>query len=91
MESEMIESKQEADAGIQANGTIQFSTFYLKGQLLGVGVHRVQEVMKYQEMSRIPLARDYVAGLINLRGRSSLCWICAPGWGCLRERINGLR
>ncbi len=69
MESEMIESKQEADAGIQANGTIQFSTFYLKGQLLGVGVHRVQEVMKYQEMSRIPLARDYVAGLINLRGQ----------------------
>ncbi len=51
------------------NGTIQFATFFLGGQLFGVDVLRVQEVLRYQDKSDIPLSPSYVSGLINLRGQ----------------------
>jgi purine-binding chemotaxis protein CheW len=49
--------------------TAQFCTFYLDGLTFGVEVQRVQEVIRYQEMTRIPLASRVVSGLINLRGQ----------------------
>lgn len=36
---------------------------------LGVEVHRVQEVIRAQKMTRIPGAGDVVRGLMNLRGQ----------------------
>jgi purine-binding chemotaxis protein CheW len=47
----------------------QFSTFYLDRLLFGVEVARVQEVLRYQEMTPVPLAAPVVSGLINLRGQ----------------------
>lgn len=47
----------------------QFCTFYLDGLFFGVEVRRVQEVIRYQEMTRVPLAAPVVSGLINLRGQ----------------------
>lgn len=47
----------------------QFSTFYLDNKLYGIEVHRVQEVVRSMLMTTIPLAPDYVRGLINLRGQ----------------------
>jgi purine-binding chemotaxis protein CheW len=47
----------------------QFSTFYLDGLLFGVQVSQVQEVIRYQHMTRVPLASGEVQGLINLRGQ----------------------
>ncbi len=35
----------------------------------GVEVEKVQEVLRYQEMTRVPLAPSVVRGLINLRGQ----------------------
>ncbi len=35
----------------------------------GVEVEKVQEVIRYQEMTRVPLAPPVVQGLINLRGQ----------------------
>jgi len=49
--------------------TQQFTTFVLDGHLFGVEVETVQEVIRYQEMTRIPLAAGAVGGLINLRGQ----------------------
>ncbi len=46
----------------------QFCTFFLDHQFFGVGVESVQEVIRYQGMTRVPLAAPVVAGLINLRG-----------------------
>ena len=46
----------------------QFSTFFVDGLFFGVGVEKVQEVIRYQEMTRVPLAPAVVRGLINLRG-----------------------
>ena len=47
----------------------QYSTFFLNGLFLGVEVLKVQEVIRYQEMTRVPLAPDMIQGLINLRGQ----------------------
>ena len=47
----------------------QYCTFYLDGLFFGVEVQTVQEVIRYQEMTRVPLASRVVSGLINLRGQ----------------------
>ena len=47
----------------------QFATFNLDSLFLGVDVLKVQEVIRYQEMTRVPTAPSMVEGLINLRGQ----------------------
>jgi len=47
----------------------QFCTFYLDELFLGVEVLKVQEVLRYQEMTEVPLASSIIRGLINLRGQ----------------------
>lgn len=47
----------------------QFCTFHLNNLYFGVEVLKVQEVIRYQEMTRVPLAPAMVQGLINLRGQ----------------------
>jgi purine-binding chemotaxis protein CheW len=47
----------------------QFCTFYVGPLFLGVEVERIQEVIRSQRMTRVPLAAREVSGLINLRGR----------------------
>jgi len=47
----------------------QLCTFYLDNQMFGIDVQSVQEVIRYQQMTDIPLAPDSVCGLINLRGQ----------------------
>src|SRR5581483_3720846 len=47
----------------------QFCTFFLDGLRFGVDVQQVQELVPYQEMTRVPLAPSMVRGLLNLRGQ----------------------
>jgi purine-binding chemotaxis protein CheW len=47
----------------------QYSTFQVGDLFFGVEVVKVQEVLRYQEMTRVPLAPGVVQGLINLRGQ----------------------
>jgi len=49
--------------------SVQICTFYLDDLLLGIDVQQVQEVIRYQPMTPVPLAPPVVAGLINLRGQ----------------------
>jgi purine-binding chemotaxis protein CheW len=51
------------------SGTRQFATFFLDGLMFGVEVIHVQEVLRYQEMTRVLLAPEVIGGLINLRGQ----------------------
>ena len=57
-----IESKATPTSG-------QLATFRLDGDLYGVEVEHVQEVLRSQQLTRVPLAPSAVAGLINLRGQ----------------------
>ena len=47
----------------------QYATFFVDGMFFGVEVLKVQEVLRYQEMTRVPLAPEIIEGLINLRGQ----------------------
>jgi purine-binding chemotaxis protein CheW len=51
------------------HSTRQVCTFFLDHLFFGVDVQGVQEVLRYQEMTRIPRASRVVEGLINLRGQ----------------------
>ncbi|MGE0759182.1 MAG: chemotaxis protein CheW [Pirellulaceae bacterium] len=48
---------------------VQYCTFFVDELFLGIEVQQVQEVIRYQEMTRVPLAPAAVRGLINLRGQ----------------------
>lgn len=47
----------------------QFCTFYLGERYYGIDVLRVQEIVRHQTLTRVPLAPPMVRGLINLRGQ----------------------
>lgn len=50
-------------------GEQQFATFFVDGLFFGVEVLKVQEVIRYQQMTHVPLAPAEIQGLINLRGQ----------------------
>jgi purine-binding chemotaxis protein CheW len=47
----------------------QYCTFFVAGHCFGVDVSQVQEIIRHQEMTRVPLAPAAIRGLINLRGQ----------------------
>jgi len=47
----------------------QYSTFWVGDLFFGIEVLKVQEVLRYLEMTSVPLAPDVIEGLINLRGQ----------------------
>lgn len=47
----------------------QYCTFYLGDQCFGLDVVRVQEIVRSQPLTLVPLAHPMVRGLINLRGQ----------------------
>ncbi|MFN8586794.1 MAG: chemotaxis protein CheW [Candidatus Eisenbacteria bacterium] len=51
------------------NDTRSYCTFHLDGLFFGIEVFQIQEVLLYQDMTRVPLAPTMVRGLINLRGQ----------------------
>ncbi len=57
------------DLSVVANGKQDFVTIYLAGQLLGIPVLAVHDVLNAQKITPIPLAPDWVAGVLNLRGK----------------------
>lgn len=46
-----------------------YCTFSVDRFFFGIPVDHVQEVVRHQQMSRVPLAPGEVSGLINLRGQ----------------------
>lgn len=52
-----------------ATGSRQYATFLVGGHYLGIEVLDVQEVLREQHITPVPLAPEVFAGLINLRGQ----------------------
>ena len=50
-------------------GIVQYATFLLDGLYFGIEVLKVQEVLRQQPTTPVPLAPPMVRGLINLRGQ----------------------
>ena len=53
---------------------------------LGVPVERVQEVLRAQPITPVPLAHEHIGGLLNLRGQIVTALTCARAWACRRAR-----
>jgi len=53
----------------QLDYSSQYVSFRVDGQLLGIPVNMVQEVLTEQVISPTPLARPEIKGLLNLRGQ----------------------
>lgn len=49
--------------------TTQYCTFWVGGLFLGIDVLKVQEVLRPQPTTRVPLAPPTIRGLLNLRGQ----------------------
>lgn len=47
----------------------QYCTFVVADLFFGVEVMSIQEVIRYQKVTRVPLASAEIEGLINLRGQ----------------------
>lgn len=54
---------------LKQQDVIQMVSFYVEGQLFLLPVAGIQEVLRYMELVKVPLAPPFVAGAINLRGR----------------------
>ena len=50
-------------------GATEYVTATIGGQLFGLSISRVQDVFMPERLTRVPLAPDHVAGVLNLRGR----------------------
>jgi len=52
-----------------AHNQWEYVTVTVGGQLFGLPIARVQDVFVLSQMTRVPLAADDIAGIVNLRGR----------------------
>ena len=59
----------QADSKQAGNRTVELATFYVGDSLCGMDILKVQEINKLLEMTEVPLAPDYVKGILNLRGQ----------------------
>lgn len=64
-----MEHKLEISSAEGSGRVQQFATFFVADMFFGVEVLKVQEVLRYQEMTRVALAPHVIEGLINLRGQ----------------------
>ncbi|MFM2128601.1 MAG: hypothetical protein RL477_147 [Pseudomonadota bacterium] len=62
-------AKRENGQNLGREGLREFVTVTIHGQVFGIPVLQVQDVLGPQKINRIPLAPAEVAGSLNLRGR----------------------
>ncbi len=69
MSSENESGAESSTAGNAFSDAEDFVTFTIAGQLFGIPVLKVQDVLAAYNITRIPLAPPEIAGSLNLRGR----------------------
>ncbi len=68
MSSQMDTGKSRSPAAVSER-TEEFVTFTIAGQLFGIPVLQIQDVLSSYRITRIPLAPPEITGSLNLRGR----------------------
>ncbi|WP_238012703.1 chemotaxis protein CheW [Dactylosporangium sp. AC04546] len=48
----------------------RFLTFSLNGEAYALDIFHVTEIIEYRQLTAVPMAPDFVRGVINLRGRA---------------------
>lgn len=67
--SDTLPAKGQTGLQVVGQKTREYVTVRLSGQLLGIPVLSVHDVLGAQKITHIPLAPKWVAGVLNLRGR----------------------
>ena len=62
---ELLQTDDVLDSGAEVN---QYLTFMLDSEEYGVDILKVQEIRGWEEATKIPNSRDFMLGVINLRG-----------------------
>jgi purine-binding chemotaxis protein CheW len=57
-----------AQDAMQADNTAQFLTFMLAGEMFGINILAVKEIIEYHGVTDVPMMPPSVRGVINLRG-----------------------
>jgi len=47
----------------------KYLTFVLENEVFGVQITKVQEIIRMQNVTKVPRVKDFVRGVINLRGK----------------------
>ena len=53
----------------EAGNLMQLVSFHVGGEEFGLNILRVQEIIRIQQLTRVPNSPDFVDGVINLRGK----------------------
>lgn len=62
-------TKRNSDSAAETDQSHDYLTIIISGQMFGIPVLQIQDVLGAQKVTRIPLAPPEVAGSLNLRGR----------------------
>ncbi len=63
-----METQQSTTQHKKAEEEVKYVCFRLGQEEYGLPIMRVQEIIKYNKITSVPNARDYIQGIINLRG-----------------------
>lgn len=69
MDLKSIYKAQNADKNQVIEDKIQLVSFIIGIEEFGIDILNVQEIIKLIHITRVPNAEDYIAGVINLRGK----------------------
>ena len=50
----------------------QYLTFLIKGEVFGINILQVSEIVEFREILKIPTTPDFIRGILNLRGRPTV-------------------
>ena len=67
--SSQIQSNKSRSSDMNSGQTEEFVTFTIAGQLFGIPVLQIQDVLSSYKITFIPLAPPVITGSLNLRGR----------------------
>jgi purine-binding chemotaxis protein CheW len=55
--------------GIKKNKIVELATFYIGDALYGIDILNIQEINRNMDITWVPQAKEYVKGVLNLRGQ----------------------
>lgn len=68
MDTALMRQAPPAAAAIGGEGSQQYLTFSVAGQMYGLGILAIKEIIQYGSVSAVPMMPDFIRGVINLRG-----------------------
>lgn len=48
--------------------SMQFLSFFVQNELFALDIQRIKEIIEYSGVTRIPMMKNFIRGVINLRG-----------------------